>query len=138
MTLLQWRDDFRIGIDEVDYEHQRLIELINSAHARLGEGAAGGGLDLLLGEIYAVVSSHFALEEKQMRARSYPALVEHKEDHEALLDDLLEIMDRVVRGRTADEPALATRLSDWFGVHFRTHDLRLHRFLDERGGQPRG
>lgn len=135
MTLLQWREEFSIGIDEVDYEHRHLIDLINQAYARLGEGAAGG-LDLVLGEIYAVVSSHFALEEKQMRARGYPAFAEHKEDHEALLDDLLEIMDRAERGRTTDEPSLEVRLSDWFGVHFRTHDARLHRFLEAPGGQP--
>ena len=35
MTLLEWRDDFRIGIAEVDHEHQLLIGLINDVHAAL-------------------------------------------------------------------------------------------------------
>ena len=36
MSLLDWRDEFRIGIAEVDHEHQVLIGLINDLHAALG------------------------------------------------------------------------------------------------------
>lgn len=133
MTLLEWRDEFSLGIDEVDYEHQQLIQLINEAYESLGAGGAREGLELALGEIYAVVSAHFALEEKQMRARAYPAFVEHKHDHELLLDELLEIMDGASGEGALEERSLATRLSDWFGVHFRSHDARLHRFLEAQG-----
>ncbi|MGB5103967.1 MAG: bacteriohemerythrin [Steroidobacteraceae bacterium] len=129
MTLLQWRDDFRIGIEEVDHEHQELIGLINSLHAALGEDRSAERVEGFLGEIYASISGHFALEEKVMRARRYDGLAAHKADHERLLDDLRDLMDEQAGGAPLDEEQFATRLAQWFSGHFQTHDARLHRFL---------
>jgi hemerythrin len=32
MKLVEWRNEFKIGIEEVDFEHQELIELINDSY----------------------------------------------------------------------------------------------------------
>jgi hemerythrin-like metal-binding protein len=129
MTLLAWRDDFRIGIEEVDHEHEELIGLINDLHAALGGERAGERVEAFLGDIFASISAHFALEEKVMRARHYDALGEHKADHERLLDDLRDMMDEQAAGAVLDDAAFAARLAEWFGAHFRTQDARLHKFL---------
>jgi hemerythrin-like metal-binding protein len=129
MTLLPWRDEFRIGIEEVDHEHQELIGLINTLHSALGEDRSGDRVESFLGEIYANISAHFALEEKVMRARRYDALAVHKADHERLLDDLRDLMDEQAGGEILDEERFSARLAQWFAGHFQTHDARLHRFL---------
>ena len=33
MALIEWRDDFKLGIASVDHEHEEMIRLINEAHA---------------------------------------------------------------------------------------------------------
>jgi hemerythrin-like metal-binding protein len=129
MTLLEWRDEFRIGLEEVDQEHEELIGLINALHAALGGERAGERVEAFLGEIYAGISAHFALEEKNMRNRRYDALAEHKADHERLLDVLRDLMDEQADGAVLDDERFAQRLADWFSEHFRTHDARLHRHL---------
>lgn len=129
MTLLDWRDEFRIGIEEVDHEHRRLIGLINSLHAELGGERSGERVEAFLGEIYADVSAHFALEEKIMSVRNYDGLAGHKADHERLLDELRDLMDEQASGGVLDEERFAARLAEWFSAHFRTHDARLHGFL---------
>ena len=129
MTLLEWRDEFRIGIEEVDHEHQELIGLINALHAALGDDRSSERVEGFLGEIFASISAHFALEEKVMRARHYDALAAHKADHERLLDDLRDLMDEQAGGAILDEERFGARLAEWFAGHFRTHDARLHRFL---------
>jgi hemerythrin-like metal-binding protein len=130
MTLLQWRDEFRIGIDEVDHEHRELIGLINATHAALDTDRSSETVEAFLGEIFARIAAHFALEEKAMATRRYPATAEHKADHERLLDDLRDIMDEQAAGTALDDDDLASRLENWFGSHFRTHDARLHKFLE--------
>ena len=129
MTLIQWRDEFRIGIDEVDHEHQELVGLINTLHAALGTERSGERVEAYLGEIFAEVSAHFALEEKVMRARHYDAIAAHKEDHERLLDELRDLMDEQAGGGILDDERFSARLAEWFSGHFRTHDARLHKFL---------
>jgi hemerythrin-like metal-binding protein len=132
MSLLEWRDEFRIGIAEVDHEHQALIGLINELHAALGTDRTSEGIEEFLGEIYARISAHFALEEKDMRAHRYPELGVHKADHERLLDDIREIMDEQSERGVLDDGVFSDRLASWFGDHFRTHDAQLHKYLQKQ------
>jgi hemerythrin len=127
MSLITWKEEFSVGVAEVDFEHRELIELINSLHDSARSGAGHDAVIEALGEIYAQIASHFALEEKMMRTSHYPALLEHKQDHETLLDDLRDIMDEVEDDGEYDEAQLSTDLERWFGDHFRTHDAKLHR-----------
>ncbi len=127
MSLLQWRDEFILGIAEVDHEHRELIELINKLQQDLHAGTDTQRIVSVLGEIYAQIAAHFALEEKMMRNTHYPAYAEHKEDHETLLDDLRDIMDDIEDDGVLDEAQLTDDLNRWFGDHFQTHDAKLHR-----------
>jgi len=126
MSLIEWRDEFRVGVVEVDHEHRELVAMINSLHDDMGAGASRDAIIDALGEIFAHISAHFALEEKFMRESRYLSYAEHKEDHEILLDDLRDIMDHVEDDGSYDEKRLSKDLSFWFSEHFRTHDARLH------------
>ena len=127
MSLIEWKEEFNVGVAEVDHEHQQLIVLINELHDVIQESGGRDQVLRSLGEIFAQISSHFALEEKMMRASRYPAMAGHKEDHETLLDELRDIMDEVEDDGSYDEARLADDLERWFSVHFKTHDAKLHR-----------
>ena len=133
MSLIEWKDDFSVGVASVDLEHRDLIDLINDLHSLMGEGAGQERVVSSLGEIYAQISAHFALEEKFMRDTGYEAYADHKDNHEALLDELRDIMDRVEDDGSYDEARLSRELETWFTEHFRTHDAKLHRHAAEAG-----
>ena len=127
--LIQWRDDFRIGLPEVDAEHRALIAAINRLHRDLAVGVPLARVCGALGDIHAAIASHFALEEKDMSALRYDEYPAHKQDHERLLDEILDILDEVTASGRYDPGELSSRLAAWFGEHFRTFDARLHRWL---------
>jgi hemerythrin len=130
MTLIEWRREFETGVAEVDHEHKELVELLNELHAKLGAGASQEEVSAFLGEVFAKISAHFALEETVMRKHQYDEYLAHKSDHEKLLDDLRDIMDNVEAGEFLDyEVALGHAVRDWFVNHFKTRDARLHRLL---------
>ena len=129
MSLIAWRDEYALGIADVDHEHRELIELINRVHAEACGGEPEATVDFL-GELHAQVSAHFALEEKMMRERRYSRYAEHKDDHERLLDEIRDRMDEYDDGAVPDLEAFARALEDWFSTHFRTRDARLHKRLD--------
>ena len=126
MSLIKWRDDFSVGDPAIDHEHRELIELINQLYELMHSGVERERVVESLGEIYAQIAAHFALEERMMRDSTYPALREHKTDHESLLDQLRDIMDRVEDDGSYDEERMTRDLERWFTEHFRTHDARLH------------
>jgi hemerythrin-like metal-binding protein len=130
MALIEWKDEYAIGIPAVDHEHRALVRLINDLHGQLAQpGAPEDAVAAFLGEINVRIGAHFALEEKEMRDRRYDQLAAHKADHERLLDEIRDLMDRYEDDQSFDEQELARRLTDWFTVHFRTHDAHLHRYL---------
>ena len=129
MSLIAWKPEFSVGNASVDHEHSEMIALINDLHGMIRQQATQDQVVEALGEIYAQISAHFALEEKIMRDARYPELGPHKDDHESLLDQLLDIMDGVEADGSYDEDRLSSSLADWFSEHFRTHDAKLHQQL---------
>lgn len=129
MSIIEWKDDYATGIASVDHEHKELIELINSLHGQTQGEASRDQVIEALGEIFAQISAHFALEEKIMQDRQYRAFAEHKLDHETLLDELLDIMDSVDEDGRFSADELSVDLDRWFSDHFRTHDAKLHKLL---------
>ena len=130
MTLVEWRDEYRTGIPDVDHEHETLIRLLNDLHDRLGAGAGADQVEAFLGDVHAKISAHFALEEKIMRERGYDQYADHKDDHERLLDGIRDIMDDYRAGAYRDfDQTLADHLQTWFTEHFKTRDARLHKML---------
>jgi hemerythrin-like metal-binding protein len=128
--LLEWKDAYRTGVEEVDYEHRELIDLINHLHDRSRDPDAPLAVPAFFGDLNRAITAHFALEERQMREHGYDQLAEHKADHERLLDEIREIMDAYEALPEAEGTRLLGRvLGDWFGIHFRTHDPRLHKAL---------
>ena len=127
MSLIEWNNEFNLGIEEIDSEHRALVALINALHDAMTAGAGRADIVEGISEIYTLVAAHFAREEAFMRETRYMAYAEHKEDHEVLLDDLREIRDDVRSGGEYTEARLSSDLQYWFSEHFRTHDARLHR-----------
>ncbi|MCW8923304.1 MAG: hemerythrin family protein [Gammaproteobacteria bacterium] len=126
MSLIEWREEYSTGIPGVDHEHEELIALINSIYEMLDNSADKAKIVSCLGDIYGSISSHFALEEKWMEQNNYDEYAEHRKDHESLLDDIGEITDEVEATDRLNAEQLRSKLNDWFLIHFKTHDSRLH------------
>jgi hemerythrin-like metal-binding protein len=130
MALIEWRDEYKIGIPSVDHEHRGLIELLNELHAGLQGGADKASVSRFLGEVHARIAAHFALEEKIMRDHRYDLYEDHKAEHERLLDEISDIAERYENGEYFDyEEVLARHLHGWFTAHFKAQDARLHKML---------
>ena len=129
MSLINWKDEFLVGVPDVDHEHQQLIALINELHEKMLSQDRDVTVEDFLGEIYAQISAHFALEEKIMREHRYDQYDDHKEDHERLLDEIRDIMDEYEENSAFSDEALANALQVWFTDHFKTRDARLHSHL---------
>lgn len=129
MSLLEWRGEYSVGVPDVDHEHREMIELINEVHQQLQDPQSDTDVMGFLGEIFARISAHFALEERIMRDANYQEYADHKENHELLLDELRDLMDDYEKKGRLSEIILSRTLSDWFAIHFRTFDARLHQQL---------
>ncbi len=131
MTLIEWKRQYSLGVPAIDHEHRELVDLINELYASVTGPGSATDSDVtvadFLGELYARVGAHFALEEKIMRDNDYDEYHDHKADHERLLDDVRDLMDDYEDGVYVDMEEFGKRLDGWFSEHFRTRDARLHK-----------
>lgn len=124
--LIEWKDTYALGIDEVDDDHRALVDLINALHGALGADSDDEAIERFLSEVHTRIAAHFAAEERIMREAAYPQYEAHKADHARLLDDILRIIRDYRDVYSLAPDMLGIDLEDWFMVHFRTHDARLH------------
>jgi hemerythrin-like metal-binding protein len=126
MALIEWRKEFETGVADVDHEHRELVDLINQLNEKVRAHAAPGDIQEFLGEVFARIAAHFALEESIMRKHRYDEYEDHKAEHERLLDDIRDIMD-AAEADYGEE--LSATVGEWFVNHFKSKDARLHRKL---------
>lgn len=126
MTLLEWKSEYSVGIPSVDYEHRKMIRLINEIYAEMRLRKDPDSIEQFLGDIDAAINAHFALEERMMRDAGYEDYQAHKDDHEELLDQIRNMMDEFREDVDSGFGSLRENLADWFKRHFATFDARLH------------
>ncbi|MDH3379391.1 MAG: bacteriohemerythrin [Gammaproteobacteria bacterium] len=135
MALINWSDKYCTGIPGIDYEHQKLIEQINSIYSLIDDQADRERVVDGLGDIYGNIAAHFALEERMMKEHGYDQYEAHRIDHERLLDDIRDIADEFEDRAALNEQEFKRKLGDWFQLHFKTHDSRLHKLVALRSHQ---
>ncbi len=93
MSLLEWKSEFSVGVESMDFEHRNMIAMINEIYDEMKERRDADSVEQFLGDIHAAISAHFALEERMMRNADYGEYEAHKDDHEELLDQIRDMMD---------------------------------------------
>ena len=129
MAQIEWRQEFSIGIAQVDQEHESLIAQINKLYEQLGLPLDTITIEAMLDDLAADISTHFALEELLMQEADFAEYADHKKDHEHLLDQIHDLKFDFSEDPDAGRELLVNGLSDWFSNHFRTYDVRLHNLL---------
>jgi len=83
--VLIWTDAMRVGIDDIDKDHQTLISLVNRTSI---ETATDTAIDGLIDELIAYTDYHFKREETIMEVCANPGLEEHARQHREFRDKI--------------------------------------------------
>lgn len=120
MALLIWQDNLDTGIEIIDNQHKRIVEMINQLHAaQMGHSTAA--VSEVIDELVDYTLSHFAFEEELMEEAGYPFTEAHKRVHQIFTRRVDEYRMRFKAGEdVADE--LKSLLSRWLFNHIRNDD----------------
>lgn len=124
MSLSSLKDNLNTGIDGLDYEHRKLVGVMEEICDSYDRGETL--VSELFGTLYSRVSAHFALEESIMREKNYALYDQHKADHERLLDRIRFMMEAYEKGLCADcDTSLRDCLEEWLAEHVANADMAL-------------
>lgn len=134
MTTLQWMPDLDTGIKEIDVQHRRIFEYINTLHELL-ETHDRAQLGEVIAETVDYTISHFAFEEALMESAGYMFSGPHKRVHDLFTRRVAEMQKRFNAGEDVTEE-LHDLLSRWLFNHIRNEDHgyieAVQAYMDER------
>jgi len=134
---LKWDNSYLIGIEELDFEHKQLIEDINFLHKELAEHDEKSNIERCLGDIFARMQAHFALEEHVMMKHGYPAYDEHKCEHDKLLESYTASMLNFLNASGTDSGSLVEdELNHWIVDHILTSDKNMSAMIKASNRRP--
>ncbi len=118
-----------VGVDEIDEDHRRLVDLFNQLKQSVVKGDAPDYQTALLEELINCTIWHFSHEERLMLKYGYDRIAEHETEHRALTDSALEL-----QRKSFDAGKLVTDdhieyLEAWLTEHILGSDRRLGSFL---------
>lgn len=132
MELVTLEQHLRLDIPEIDVQHEELIVLVNEFHAALEHGVDKAERDDLLARLMEETRRHFEYEEMMMSRYGYSEHQQHKSEHDRLMRNLLDLVDRYRRGELMLSIAVALELKCWGTIHIEKSDVPLGVFLRDK------
>ena len=128
--IIEWQPEYELGIEDIDFQHHFFLNLINRLGCELKESDNFYYRAALISELNAYARFHFTSEENMMFRAGYTALIEHKELHFELLDQL-STRSNMLSLNNSDKSAvdILDFLVDWFFHHSTTEDRLFANYL---------
>lgn len=126
-NMITWKDDYLIGVDSVDQQHQYLFDLINET-LRCNDKST---LQLALLKLYKYTREHFTDEEALMKSTGYANYKEHQQQHNALIITLNEKSSSALQDPNK-RSELDSFLVSWLVVHILKEDVHIGEFLQNK------
>ena len=120
-----------IGIDEIDDDHKKLVNLFNILNHSLTEGATTDYVEAVLEELINCTVWHFSHEERLMLKYGYDRFEDHKAEHKDLIESASELQQKFIQTGKLDEREDLEFLERWLTEHILVADLRLGSYLIE-------
>jgi len=121
--VIEWRQGFKVKIEQVDDEHEHLFRLIKALNLASVEKTVDELLD------YVVV--HFSNEQALMEKTGYPAFEQHIRLHEDFASRVAEFLGNGDAWSEERVQELRRFLNKWLVGHILTHDLRFGKWYAE-------
>jgi hemerythrin len=134
MPLMEWSENLSVGIEQFDSEHKTLVGIVNELFDAVTAHRGDRVLGSVLGRLVTYTETHFSHEERVMALHGYPMYASHREEHDKLTKQVVEIQARLERGATA---ALSLQvmffLKDWLLNHVMGSDKEYGPYLRSKG-----
>jgi hemerythrin len=131
MALIQWKDDYSVGVLLIDTQHKRLIELINSLNDAMKQGKGKEIIGKIISEMLLYTKRHFSTEEQYFDKFNYEKSEEHKCEHNEFVKKVQNFKADYEAGKIGVSVSVMNFLSSWLREHILDSDKQYRTFMKE-------
>jgi hemerythrin len=128
---LIWDNSLSVEVKEIDEDHRRLVELFNILNHSVVEGDATNYIEAVLEELISCTVWHFRHEERLMLKYGYEGFVEHKTEHQKLIESVKALQQKLLQEGKPVSSEDIKFLEHWLTGHILGADMDLGSYLGE-------
>jgi hemerythrin len=133
MALIDWKEEFSVGVREFDNQHKKLVDIANKLHDAMRIGQSRNVMDDIFKELVEYTKEHFKNEEIYFDKYAYPDGEKHKIEHTSLVDKVSEYYNQHVSGNRFLSVEVMDFLKDWLLKHIAGSDKTYGKFFNSKG-----
>lgn len=117
---MDWREDYSVGISEIDGQHQILIDCITLLEKAVSRQERWSAMHAAVVQLSDFARIHFAVEESLMRIHGYSGLADHIDEHRKFSSELKKLQEKALKVDVTRE--MIAFLHEWLHEHIMTRD----------------
>jgi len=134
--LIEWSDELTVGVEEMDSQHRKLIDMINTVHDLLNEGKRDEAREFFVREITRYLEEHLKAEEEFMKRINYPDFERHKLAHDNFRKVISECIPKIEEGDIKEFRSSVALCWSWLYSHILKFDKRYGEFYNKLNASP--
>ncbi|KUO68096.1 MAG: hemerythrin [Clostridia bacterium BRH_c25] len=131
---ITWKEDLRIGVDQIDNQHKELIGRIDGLFDACNKGKGKEEVLKVIDYLGEYVVTHFSDEEGLQKKYGYPQYNNHKMLHTQFIKDFGVLKDSLKMDGVT--PSLVIKMNklliDWLLNHIKKMDKELGAFIKDK------
>ena len=132
-SYIEWDDRYSVGIDSIDRQHKRLVNLINQLKTAVDYSTGEEFEREALDELVDYTKTHFSYEEELMEKYGYPDYEPHKAQHRKMIKQVEEVLAEYEEDHDRAMQHALDFLKEWLINHINGTDKEYSEFLQSKG-----
>jgi len=133
MASIKWTDELSVKIDSIDEQHKKLVQLINEFYRNIATQSSKESIAELIIALKEYTVFHFSTEEKYMKLFRFPGYQNHKSEHDAFVEKVVNFEERFKSGKLILTLEITNFIKEWVSKHICTTDKLYSDFLIQNG-----
>ncbi|MBT7617344.1 MAG: hemerythrin family protein [Calditrichaeota bacterium] len=129
MTFMPWKDEYSVGVQLFDDQHQKMFQFINDLNDAMMDVEEQAVLFAIIEGLIEYTKKHFKDEEDNLRRHCFSGLAEHEAEHQKLTKS---VIDFSVENKNHDS-SVTVKVMDflyhWITDHILDSDKKYSEFL---------
>jgi hemerythrin len=135
MANIEWTDDLSVGINKIDEQHVKLIEILQTLEDSIRSGRDADLIEDTIVHLFNYAKIHFTAEEELLRLHKYPEEKQHELEHSKFISKAFQFRENFDARRPGLNLEVVNFLSGWILSHIQITDQRYMKHLNKHGVQ---